>query len=72
MKIPICKCGYMLASKTIRAYGTDASGQGYSREEVAWVCANKDCEAGKSGNFVEPLWTTIGMTIGIDPGKEVK
>lgn len=67
MKIPICKCDYMLASKTISVYGSENS-YAFRREEIAWVCPNKDCEEGKSGNFVEPRW----FTVGIDPEKELK
>src|SRR4029079_169590 len=43
----------MLASKTISVLGVD-EGQAYRREEVAWICANKDCEENKTGRFVEP------------------
>ena len=58
MKIPSCKCGGMLASKTISVLGVD-EGQAYRREEVAWICANKDCEENKTGRFVEPAWVEV-------------
>lgn len=67
MKIPMCKCEYMLASKAISVHMVE-EGFVCRREEVVWVCANKDCEESKSGKFVEPRW----FTIGIDPGKELK
>jgi len=48
----------MLASKTISVLGVD-EGQAYRREEVAWICANKDCEENKTGRFVEPAWVEV-------------
>lgn len=67
MKVPFCKCGWMLASKAISVYGSE-NGNAYRREEIAWACPNKDCEVGRSGELVEPRW----LTVGIDPGKELK
>lgn len=59
MKIPSCMCGWMLAAKTIPAYGSNPDGQSYRREEIVWVCANKDCKENVAGRFVEPVWVEV-------------
>jgi hypothetical protein len=48
----------MLASKAISVYSVD-EGQANRREEVAWICVNKDCEENKTGRFVEPAWVEV-------------
>lgn len=60
MKIPICKCDYMLVSKTISVYGSE-NGYAFRREEIAWVCPNKSCLEGNSGAFVTPNWVEVDV-----------
>lgn len=56
MKIPRCKCGYMLAARTITLVGRE-DGMGFCRTGTSWVCANPDCDL--RDQEVTPHWVEV-------------
>ncbi len=63
MVIPCCACGWMPASSYQTVCGTDADGQSYGGQSMAWFCVNKDCEHYQKA--IEPVWRMIpsGMAV---------